>query len=162
MYILYETYAGSVCWKMQNADEINQRNLNKWRDTPCPGTGRLNMVKISALFKPICRFKVVLIKVPARFRGDELCVCPVTQSCLTLCDPMDRSPPGCSVHGILQARIHRRLAIFSSRGSPPSSALAGRFFTAEPPGKPSVDTDKLILKFIWKEMNKRGKNPSVW
>ena len=69
---------------MQNADEINQSNLNKWRDTPCPWTGRLNTVKISALFKPICRFKVVLIKVPARFRGDELCVCPATQSCLTL------------------------------------------------------------------------------
>ena len=27
------------------------------------------------------------------------------QSCLTLCDPMDCSPPGSSVHGILQARI---------------------------------------------------------
>ena len=27
------------------------------------------------------------------------------QSCLTLCDPMDSSPPGSSVHGILQARI---------------------------------------------------------
>ena len=27
------------------------------------------------------------------------------QSCLTLCDPMDRSPPGSSVQGILQARI---------------------------------------------------------
>ena len=29
----------------------------------------------------------------------------VVQSCLTLCDPMDCSPPGSSVHGILQARI---------------------------------------------------------
>ena len=29
----------------------------------------------------------------------------VTQSCLTLCDPMDCSPPGSSVHRILQARI---------------------------------------------------------
>ena len=29
----------------------------------------------------------------------------VAQSCLTLCDPMDCSPPGSSVHGILQARI---------------------------------------------------------
>ena len=27
------------------------------------------------------------------------------QLCLTLCDPMDRGPPGFSVHGILQARI---------------------------------------------------------
>ena len=29
----------------------------------------------------------------------------VTQSCLTLCDPMDFSPPGSPGHGILQARI---------------------------------------------------------
>ena len=29
----------------------------------------------------------------------------VTQSCLTLCDPIDCSPPGSSVHGILQVRI---------------------------------------------------------
>ena len=35
-----------------------------------------------------------------------VCVCLlVTQSCLTLCDPMNFSPPGFSVHGILQARI---------------------------------------------------------
>ena len=36
-----------------------------------------------------------------------------------LCDPMDRSPPGCSVHGILQARIAERVAMPSSRGSSP-------------------------------------------
>ena len=29
----------------------------------------------------------------------------VAQSCLTLCDPMDYSPPGSSVHGIFQARV---------------------------------------------------------
>ena len=33
-----------------------------------------------------------------------MCVCSVTQLCLTLCDPMDCSLPGTSVHGILQAR----------------------------------------------------------
>ena len=32
-------------------------------------------------------------------------LCLFAQSCLTLCDPMDYSPPGSSVHGILQARI---------------------------------------------------------
>ena len=39
------------------------------------------------------------------------------QSCLTLCDPMDCSPPGSSVHGILQARILEWVAIPFSRGS---------------------------------------------
>ena len=41
----------------------------------------------------------------------------VTQSCLTLCDPMDCSPPGSAVHGILQARILEWVAISFSRGS---------------------------------------------
>ena len=40
------------------------------------------------------------------------------QSCLTLCDPVDCSPPGSSVHGTLQARILERGARPSSRGSP--------------------------------------------
>ena len=46
-----------------------------------------------------------------------LCVCE-TQLCPTLCDPMDCSPPGSSVHGILQARILEWVPIPSSRGSP--------------------------------------------
>ena len=37
--------------------------------------------------------------------------------CPTLCDPLDRSPPGSSVHGILQARTLEWVAISSSRGS---------------------------------------------
>ena len=37
------------------------------------------------------------------------------QSCLTLCDPVDCSPPGSSVHGILQARILEWVAISFSR-----------------------------------------------
>ena len=41
-------------------------------------------------------------------------VCSVTQLCLTLCDPMDCTPPGSSVHGILQARILVWVAISSS------------------------------------------------
>ena len=43
--------------------------------------------------------------------------CEVTQSCPTLCDPVDGSPPGSSVHGILQARILEWVAISFSRGS---------------------------------------------
>ena len=39
------------------------------------------------------------------------------QSCPTLCDPMDCSPPGSSIHGILQARILERAASSFSRGS---------------------------------------------
>ena len=46
-----------------------------------------------------------------------LCVCFVSQSCLTLCSPMDCSPPGSSVHGIFQARLLEWDAISYSRGS---------------------------------------------
>ena len=66
----------------------------------------------------------------------------VTKSCPTLCNPMDYSPPGCSVCGIVQARILEWVAIFPSPGDLPdpgielqSPELAGRFFTTEPPGK---------------------------
>ena len=48
------------------------------------------------------------------------CVCSATQSCPTLWDPVDCSPPGSSVHGIFQARILECLAIsFSKRSSWP-------------------------------------------
>ena len=69
----------------------------------------------------------------------------VTQSCPTVCDPMDCSLPGSSVHGIFQARILEWVAIPFSRGSSwPrdqtwDSCIAGRFFTvwdtSEAPGK---------------------------
>ena len=45
------------------------------------------------------------------------CVCIHAQLCPTLCNPMDCSPPGSSVHGISQARILEWVTICSSRGS---------------------------------------------
>ena len=54
---------------------------------------------------------------------------------LTLCDPMDCSPPGSSIHGILQARIVEWVAISFFRGSSPPrnqtqvSCILGRRFT---------------------------------
>ena len=59
----------------------------------------------------------------------------VTWSCPTLCNLMDSSPPGSSVHGILQGRTLEWVAIPFSRGSSqprdwiPISCIAGRFFT---------------------------------
>ena len=58
----------------------------------------------------------------------------VTQSCPTLCDPMDYSLPGFSAHGIIQARILAWVAIpFSRVSSWPRdrtqlSCIVGRFF----------------------------------
>ena len=52
------------------------------------------------------------------------------QSCQTLSDPMDCSPPGSSVHEILQARILEWVAMpFSMEWTHDSPALAGSFFT---------------------------------
>ena len=45
------------------------------------------------------------------------CCCLVSKWCPTLCDPMDYSLTGSSVHGILQARILQWVAISFSRGS---------------------------------------------
>ena len=47
----------------------------------------------------------------------RLCVCGLTLSCLTLCEPLGCSQTASSVQGIFQARILEWIAIFSSRGS---------------------------------------------
>ena len=69
------------------------------------------------------------------------------QLCLTLCDPVDCSPPGSSVCGILQARILEWVAMPSSKESSwfrdrthisCRSCIAGGFFTSEPLGKPNM------------------------
>ena len=63
--------------------------------------------------------------------------CLIGKLCLTLCDPMDCSLPGSSVHGILQARILEWAAISFSRGSSPPRdptcifCTAGEFFITE-------------------------------
>ena len=75
-------------------------------------------------------------------QGDLCCLCLVAHRCSTLYDPMDSSPPGSSVHVILQARMLEWFAISFSRGSSwPRTrthvsyvpCMAGRFFTTEPP-----------------------------
>jgi len=79
-------------------------------------------------------------------------------SCVQLCNPMDCSLPGSSVQGIFQARILEWVTISFSRGSSQSrdrnwvscsSCIAGRFFTAEPPGKSmSLWTSLHFLEFL--------------
>ena len=66
----------------------------------------------------------------------------VTTRCL--CNPMNSSPPGSSIHGSPQARTLEWAATPSSRGSPQPRdrtrvcCVAGRFSTAEPPGSPET------------------------
>ena len=49
--------------------------------------------------------------------GGLVCACSVISVMLTLCDPMNHSPPGSTVHGISQARLLELVAMPSSRGS---------------------------------------------
>ena len=79
--------------------------------------------------------------------------CEVTQSCLTLCDPMDCSLPGSSIHGIFQARIQEWVAISFSKGSSPPSqqvfvsaqAASGTFLCGQGLGVEQIGTDD----FMW-------------
>ena len=70
---------------------------------------------------------------------------------LSLCSPTDCSPPGSSVHGILQARMLEWVAV-PSRGSSQTrdktciSWIAGRFLTAEPPRKPLHEVHFKVTK----------------
>ena len=63
----------------------------------------------------------------------------VAQSYLTLCNPMDYSPPDFSVHGILQARILEWAAMPFSKGSSPpkdqTQASRSTGLPSETPGK---------------------------
>ena len=68
-----------------------------------------------------------------------VCVCVyvcvlVAQSCLTLSDPMDCSPPGSSVRGIFQARILEWVTLLSRGSSPPGIE----------PRSPALQMDSLL------------------
>ena len=93
-----------------------------------------------------CGFSHIAIRLDRKFNFLEVflflklkinltCCCLVTKSCLTLLQPHELySPPGSSVHGILQARILERVAFSFSRGSfwprdqTQVSSSAGGFF----------------------------------
>ena len=62
-------------------------------------------------------------------------------SCLTLCSPVDCSPPGSSIRGTFQARRIPCLPpgdLPNPGIEPLSPVLAGKFFTTEPPGMPQI------------------------
>ena len=68
----------------------------------------------------------------------------VTQSCLTLCDPMACSPPASSVHGIFHARILQWVPI-PSPGDRPNPGIE--------PGYPALQADSLLSEPPGKPMN---------
>ena len=79
-------------------------------------------------------------------------VSEVAQLCLTFCNPVDCSPPGSSVHRILQARILEWVAVSFSRDlldpgiEPRSPTLQTDTLTSEPP---VVDLTTPLLEDFW-------------
>ena len=82
--------------------------------------------------------------------GNQVCYCLVAKSVPTLCNPLDCSLPGSSIRGTFPGKILEWVAICSSRGSSRPGielmssgcpALAGRFFTTGPLGKPPSALD---------------------
>ena len=86
--------------------------------------------------------------------------CSVAQSCLTLCDPVDCSLLGSSVHGISQARILEWGCHFLLQGIFPHLLRWQVDSTTEPPGKPNKTLHTFILKTGWNSF--RVDNNLIW
>jgi len=94
----------------------------------------------------------------------QVLMCLVTQSCPTLCDPMDCSAPGSSVHGILQARrvgCHSLLqGIFPTQGSNPG-LLHCRWILyclSDQERLPGINTS-LLIHLYWFQMKNWSLGP---
>jgi len=78
-------------------------------------------ISVSTLFNNLFYLSIVYLQYCAHFyctaKWFSYTWSEVAQLCMTLCDPMDYSLPGSSVHGIFQARVLEWVAISFSRGS---------------------------------------------
>ena len=87
-------------------------------------------------------------------RHMHACACAkLLQSCPALCDPMDHTPAGSSVHGILQERILEWVATSSFRGSSQSGLICLLHWQVDslplvPPGKPRYKTHLVVNPLI--------------
>ena len=75
------------------------------------------LIHVTVWQKPLQYCKVISLQLIKKKIGSYEHKGKVAQPCLTLCDPVDWSPPGSSVHEILQARILEWVAIPFFRGS---------------------------------------------
>ena len=131
----------------------SQRDGHDWSDLArmhtCFNLMRLEYMFLKFVFQNLISFKFIN---SFNFGCVGLCCCSwlnkwtseVTQSCPTLCDPMDCSPPGSSVHAIFQQECWSGLPFPSPRDLPDPGieprppALQAGALPSEPPGKPMV------------------------
>ena len=119
------TVAWRIPWKRRLVDSVEEESMGSQESQ----TGLSNWTIQASSFQPMLHSKDCA----------ELCLkvkeIEVSQSCPTLCDPVDYSPPGSSIHGIFQARMLKWVAMPSCRGcSQPRdqtwvSCIEGRLFT---------------------------------
>ena len=129
--LVHHSCSTNICW-------INEKKMIEW----CLVSPRflLTFERIDCVIYESVSFSLILWEFIIYLQSVKLLARTLKslQSCLTLCNPMDCSPPGSSVHGILQARTLEWVPFpppgESSRlrhqtASLMSPALAGRFFT---------------------------------
>ena len=115
-----------------------------WSGLPCPAPGDLpdwgsNLHLLSLLLWQAGSLPLASSGKP----NNPTCVCLPAQSCLTLCDPMDCSPPGSSVHGNSPGKnigvgCHALLQRIPNPGiKPTSSTLQVDSLPSEPKGRES-------------------------
>ena len=118
-----------------------------WSGLPCPPPGDLPNpgIEPTSLAAPVLQVD----SLPLSYQKESESEVP--QSYPTLCDPMDGSLPGSTIHGIFQARILEWLP-FPSPGDLPnpgiksgSPALQTDALQSEPPGKPQIRYGQTLL-----------------
>ena len=106
-----------LSWKVPEDDLPRKWECGGWAQLvwlwcPCLWPLPPKLTAFSHVYHERCTHEVEQRSLPKASGGGLVAV-----SCPTLCDPMDFSPPGSSVPGILQARRLEWVAIFFSRGS---------------------------------------------
>ena len=96
---------------------FTQSKQGFWTDATSNSNDKMTAAQTAALQRQKAGVEAALVPQPCdSCLSSLLFCCLATKSCLTLCDPVDCSPPGFSVHGISQARILEWVAVsFSSQ-----------------------------------------------
>ena len=113
-----ETHSSIIAWRIPWTEEpgsvvhgvAKSRTRLKWLSS----SSSLYLEKEVATHSSILAWRILWTEEPGGLPSAAVAAAKSLQLCLTLCDPVDGSPPGSSVPGILQARILEWVVIFFS------------------------------------------------